>query len=445
MLESIRADPCRFLDALIDIRQWRRTLREWKNRGIVSILEELSVKNGPGPGADFSGPVVATPENPPHLTGVLVIDAGIPRYDRDAGARSTFLYLQLLREMGYEVYFMPNDQLLREPYATVLECSGIKLLIGYGCGRWVKWLATQGRSIHHVILHRPNIARRYLKQLQKMPWLNLLYFAHDLRHVREKRQYQLTGDVFHKMEADYWLVQERKLLALVNHAYFFSAKEAAIVREWRLACSCYTIPLYPIKITNIACSSFEKRSSLLFVGSFTHQPNRDAVLWFAREVFPLVRKMRPDITWTVVGRNPPKEITDLAGNGIIVLNDISDDQLAVLYQSAKIVVAPLRFGAGVKGKVVEAMCMGTPVITTRIGTEGMTNIEECVEVADSALEMSEKILSLYYTPARWEMLRQRALRYAHENFSRQAAMESLAVGLHEVQSGNCRPENVARQ
>mgnify|MGYP001099302651 FL=1 len=412
---------------------------------MASVLDELSVKDVLDPGDDLFSSVVVTPANPPHLTGILVIDACIPRYDRDAGARSSFLYLQLLREMGHEVYFMPNDQLLREPYATALEHSGIRLLIGYGCGRWVKWLATQGIRIQHVILHRPNIARRYLKQLQKLPWLNLLYFAHDLRHIREMRHYQLTGDTFHKKEAAYWLNQEKKLLTLVNHACFFSAQETALVRDWQLACTSHTIPLYPVDIANEASPPFERRNGLLFVGSFTHQPNRDAVLWFAREVFPLVRRALPDITWSIVGRSPPKEIADLTENGIIVLNDVSDDQLAELYQSTKLVVAPLRFGAGVKGKVVEAVCNGIPVVTTRIGAEGMANIEGCVETADSAVEMSEKILSLYCNPTRWEMLRERALQYARENFSRQAAMDCLAAGLREVKSANCRPRSVAEQ
>lgn len=446
MLESFRADPCRFVAALLDIRQLIRLWRGWRQRGTAAILDELSVADSYALTSGESVSEDHQPVDPTQRKCILVIDACIPRFDRDAGARSSFFYLHLLREMGHEVYFMPNDQLRREPYATALENSGIKLLIGYGCGRWAKWLSTHGSRIQHVVLHRPNIARRYLEQLRQLPELNLLYFAHDLRHIRELRHYQLSGDSHYKREAEYWLNQERKILAAVNHAYFFSAEEAALVREWQLGCNDHTIPLYPVDPADIEGLPFDQRSGLLFVGSFTHQPNLDAALWFAREVFPKVRRVLPDLTWSIVGRSPPPEVADLAGNGIIVRNNVSDDELTMLYQSAKLVVAPLRFGAGVKGKVVDAMCAGTPVVTTQIGAEGMTNIQGCVEVADTtAAEMSEKILSLCCNPTHWESLRQRALMYARENFSRQAAMDCLAAGLREVKSANCRPRGVAGQ
>src|SRR5665647_2587436 len=104
MFEALRADPCRFVETLLDPRSLYRVWRAWRQRGTTAILAELSTTdNGQSPGvlsgADSIGaaPIAGT---------LLVIDATLPRYDRDAGGRSSFLYLKMLREMGYAVFFM---------------------------------------------------------------------------------------------------------------------------------------------------------------------------------------------------------------------------------------------------------------------------------------------------------------------------------------------------
>ena len=107
------------------------------------------------------------------------------------------------------------------------------------------------------------------------------------------------------------------------------------------------------------------------MGGFGHPPNLDAVLWFAREIFPLVLEEEPEMVWHIVGGNPPEEVQALASERIQVHGYIPDEELNALYRQVRLVVAPLRYGAGVKGKVVECIYHQCPLLTTAAGVEGL--------------------------------------------------------------------------
>lgn len=433
MFEALRADPCRFVEILFDYRSLRRIWRAWRQRGTDAILAEISTSEEVLLSQTL--PSCQSPSiNLEHNHTLLVIDASIPQYDRDAGARSSFLYLQILREMGCNVFFMPNDQLRREPYASVVESLGVQLLIGRGfrCGQWKQWLANHVGQISHIILHRPNVAKRYLAEIKKRCNTKVIYFAHDLRSIREKRQFEVNGDTFHRGEAIYWEKIEREIISLVDLAYFFSDQEAKLVSKWDSSCIFRSIPLFPVDLNSYSGQSFDQRAGLLFVGGFSHQPNLDAVLWFAREAFPLVRKVLPDIKWNIVGRDPPPEVRKLAGSGVIVEGAVSERRLETLYQTTKVVIAPLRFGAGVKGKVVEAMCRGIPVVTTPVGAEGIPDAKKGLCITHSPEEIAQNVTALYQDRIMWQNTHDRLTEIAMLRFSRMAAKQQLATDLFPV-------------
>ena len=132
-----------------------------------------------------------------------------------------------------------------------------------------------------------------------------------------------------------------------------------------------TAYVYDTFLDNIQ-DDFAEREGLLFVGGFAHPPNADAVLWFAREIFPLIRRELPDVKFYVAGSRVTDEIKALEepGNGIIIKGFVSEEELAQLYGHCRVVVVPLRYGAGVKGKVVEAIYNGAPIVTTSTGQRG---------------------------------------------------------------------------
>jgi O-antigen biosynthesis protein len=365
---------------------------------------------------------------------IFVVDAMLPQYDRDAGGRSCFLYLQALRELGHAVFFMPNDQLRREPYATVLQRMGVHLLIGkaYRCGRWKNWLSEQRGRITHVILHRPNVSMRYLPAIKKMRGMKILYFACDLRCLREARHYGIDGDMFHRREAAYWEKVERSIVEQVDIAYFFSQEEAQMVSSWNAA-NAHTLPLFPTDRAASLGLPYDQRNGLLFVGGFAHEPNPDAVIWFATEVLPLVRRLLPDVEWHIVGHQPTAGVRRLAGGRVFVEGAVSEARLEHLYRTTRLVLAPLRFGAGVKGKVVEAMCQGVPVITTPVGAEGIPAGGDVLSVSASAEDMATQLVDLYQSAAKWEAQRERALATVDKHFSRRAVQLRLSADLAPAQ------------
>ena len=164
---------------------------------------------------------------------------------------------------------------------------------------------------------------------------------------------------------------------------------------------------------------FAKREGLLFVGGFAHPPNADAVLWFAEEIFPLIRRALPEANFYIVGSKVTEEIQALEkpGNGIVVKGFVTEEELAELYSTCRMVVVPLRYGAGVKGKVVEAIYNGAPIVTTSTGAEGIPSGETVLEIEDEAAAFAAKTISLYQDPERLAQMCRRTQEYIREYYS----------------------------
>lgn len=134
-----------------------------------------------------------------------------------------------------------------------------------------------------------------------------------------------------------------------------------------------------------------------FVGQMSYQPNRDAALWIAREVWPRVLSRRPGARLLVVGKNPGPAITALAGPSVVVSGTVDD--IAPWYQRARLVLAPLREGGGAHVKILEALSYGRPVVSNTKGVEGLAGlVGEGVVVADHPEEMAERVVELLDSP-----------------------------------------------
>ena len=157
-----------------------------------------------------------------------------------------------------------------------------------------------------------------------------------------------------------------------------------------------------------------------------HAPNVDAVRWFVEDIYPLIRTRLPNIKFTVVGSNPPVEISGLDSNGVIICGRLSDEELQQQYSLRRLVVAPLRYGAGVKGKIVEAMRYGVPTVTTSIGAEGIGDAEKALFIADKASTFADEVIKAYIDNERWNTAAERVTQTVRQNFSRTIAQKILA-------------------
>jgi glycosyltransferase involved in cell wall biosynthesis len=425
-LTVLRADPCRLVELLFDLRLLRRTWRNLRAKGWAGLSEELSGEAGGMPAAAHRNAAAAVDG---YRGRILVIDRSLPRFDRDAGSRSSFQYVALFLEMGLEVYFLPNDQLLRQPYANVLTGMGVVVLAGkdFRCGKWKRWLAEDPDRFDLVFLHRPNIAVRYLDAIRRItPRTKIFYCGHDLRYWREQRRFEIERDRFFLGESRYWEKIEHRIFQQVDGAYFFSSVEIAEIRRRHPGLAARAIPLFPEDGHEDGDDTpFESRADLLFVGGFTHEPNVDAMLWFAREILPLVHAQLPQVKLRVVGGSPPPAILALAQDRISIEGAVSEDRLRDLYRGCRLVVVPLRFGAGIKGKVIEAMRRGVPLITTAIGAEGIDGAGEAFHVEDTPAGFAGSIVAAYADPLEWQAMRKRIRTLARNQFSRASAMQAL--------------------
>ena len=329
---------------------------------------------------------------------ILVVDHYVPTFDKDAGSKTTFQYLKMFLKKGYVVKFLGDNYLHEEPYSTTLQQMGIEILYGpeYQTGIW-DWLKENGSEISYAYLNRPHIATKYIDYIKDHTDIKVIYYGHDLHFLRERREYELTGDIQKKRESDYWKSVEFTLMYKADISYYPSYIERDAIHQidQSIRVKAITAYVYEEFLKNIN-KDFARREGLLFVGGFAHPPNADAVLWFAREIYPRIRE-KAEIPFYIVGSRVTDEIRALQepGNGITVYGFVSDEELARLYASSRLVVVPLRYGAGVKGKVIEALYNGSPIVTTSIGAEGIPFAGEVLAVADEPQEFADRVLQMY--------------------------------------------------
>ena len=359
---------------------------------------------------------------------ILVVDHYVPTFDKDAGSKTTYQYLKMFLKKGYVVKFLGDNFLHEEPYSTVLQQMGVEILYGpeYQAGIW-DWIMRNKDEIDFAYLNRPHIAVKYVDFLKQNTDIKIIYYGHDLHFLREYREYELTGDIQKKRDSDYWKSIEFSLMEKAAAAYYpsYVEEEAIHAVKPELPVKAITAYVYETFLENIDMD-FAKREGLLFVGGFAHPPNADAVLWFAKEVFPLIRE-KLDVTFYVVGSKVTEEIRALEqpGSGIVVKGCVSEEELAALYAGSRLVVVPLRYGAGVKGKVVEAIYNGSVIVTTSIGAEGIPEAGDIMRIADEPEDFAGAVVSLYNDPDTCAAMCRKTQAYIREHFSVDAAWKVI--------------------
>ena len=350
---------------------------------------------------------------------VLVIDHYVPTWDKDAGSKTTWQYLQMLVAKGYQVKFLGDNFLHEEPYTSALEQLGIEVLYGQKMqGDIWNWIDRNKDMIQVCYLNRPHIATKYIDYIREHTRWKCIFYGHDLHFLRERREYELTHDPAILQDAEYWRSMELSMMKKADVSYYPSQVEIDGIHAIDPSINAKAITAYVFSEKAAVEKDYQKREGLLFVGGFAHPPNKDGVLWFAKEIFPLIRRVLPEIQFRIVGSHADEEVLALGNeDGIEVLGFVSDERLAELYQESRLVVVPLRYGAGVKGKVVEALHEGSAIVTTSCGAEGIPGVEQVLRIADQPEEFAAEVCRLYPNVGALIELSQGAVRYVEENFS----------------------------
>jgi glycosyltransferase involved in cell wall biosynthesis len=250
---------------------------------------------------------------------------------------------------------------------------GVEVLVGeYMARNQDRWLQENAPYIDRVYLHRPHVAEQFLSSLDEMsPRPPIIFFGHDLHYLRIQRELEITGEDSLAKSAEKWRRREYAVFDRVDKVYYPSQVEVDEVRCNAPDLDLRAIPLYILPEAELAPYSAADTCDILFVGGFNHPPNVDGICWFVEQVLPLVTESHPDIKLHVVGSNTTDAVEALKCEQVLVYGYLADEELDALYRQVRQVIVPLRFGAGVKGKVLEAIQKNRPLVTTSVGAEGV--------------------------------------------------------------------------
>jgi glycosyltransferase involved in cell wall biosynthesis len=300
----------------------------------------------------------------------LVVDTRIPVSGRDAGSHALLSHMRGLRDLGYEVSFVASEEMRKtgQAVAALIEAG----FIWHGSPFYTSLedvLRAQAHCFDVVYLHRPEVASRYLALArQSNARARILYSVADLHHVRLARQARIEErpelqGVSHRMR-----LQECTAAWLSDAVITHSPDEAAVLRQ--------AVPTAQVNVVRWAVQvrerrvAFRERRGIAFIGGYGHSPNTDAARWLVEAVMPLVWKTDRGITCRLVGGEMPGTVRRLKRPGVVPVGFV-EDLGAEVFDKVRLTVAPLRYGAGVKGKVLESFAAGVPCVMSDIAAEGM--------------------------------------------------------------------------
>ncbi len=334
----------------------------------------------------------------------LVIDDHPPRPLHDAGSIATWEQMRILRRLGWRVTFAPLHA-AELPPATVDELGreGIELAVPPHFASVTDYLTAAGAALDLVHIYRYGNAAMLLERVRALaPRARVVFATADLHHLRERRSAEMQGQNAPAATRE----AELRCMHAADATIITSDYEHALLRAdvdaERL------VLLRWIARTMPPTQGFAARRDICFVGNFRHPPNLDGIDWFIREVLPLVRARLPGVRLKLAGGDMSQAVRELEGEAVEVVGWVRD--LAALFGEVRLSVAPLRYGAGFKGKVATSLAHGLPVVGSSISLEG-TGLSDGdgVAVADDPADFAAAVVRLYEDAGLWAAQSARAL------------------------------------
>ena len=353
---------------------------------------------------------------------VLVVDACMLTPDRDSGSMRMQAILELVGELGGKATFVADNLEHREPYVGALQQRGVEVLYRPYVSSIASLLAKRGREFDVVVLSRHYVAAKHLDTVRRFaPRARVVFDTVDLHFLRAERQATLIAGA--PAASDREREQELDLVRGADVTLVVSPVERELLGE--LVPSARVDVLSNIHEPMPGGRPYRERAGIVFIGGFRHPPNADAVLWYAREVLPLVRARLPGVVTTVIGAEPPASVRALACSELVVAGHVED--VDPIFAASRVSIAPLRYGAGVKGKVNLAMSYGVPVVATSAAVEGMHLVAGTdVLVADHPQAFADAVVLAYSDESTWTGLSRAGVDNVRRHFSRENAKRALA-------------------
>ena len=345
----------------------------------------------------------------------LVIDDSVPEPDKDAGSNAVLQHMLSLQRLGYRVSFVPADNMARiDPYTADLERRGIECRHRPHDASVDDVLANTA-PFDLVYLHRHSNAFKHGAAVRAhSPAARLIYCVADLHFLRLQRQAEVEGGQALRDAAGEMRSAELAAMGLADRIIVHSPAEAELLKQLSADIAVQVVP-WTIEPREIAGASATE-PALAFIGGYRHHPNVDAARWAAHGVMPLLRTELPGIKLLLVGSHMPAEVAALAAPDVLPLGHVA--ALDDVFARVRLTIAPLRFGAGLKGKVLDSLAAGIPCVMTSVAAEGLNLPPELQSlVADEPAEIARRIAALWRDGRAYRRTARAARAYIAANYS----------------------------
>ena len=343
----------------------------------------------------------------------LFIDYTTPRADRDAGSYAALQEIKLVQSLGYKVTFIPKNFEDFGLYTQTLRNMGVEVIVApfYRCIE--DFVAQRGTEFDCAYITRYYVAQESIPALREYaPDCKIIMNNADLHFLRELRA---AGDDPDKLERAAEVRElELEMMLETDVVVSYNETEHAVIQSHTdNAVKVMKCPWVIETPNNFPL--FRTTEGLAFLGGFKHPPNREGMEWFSAEVMPLIEN--DGIQLSVYGAAMDQKFKEsMRDQGINAVGYI--DNLEDLYTKHRIFIAPLLSGAGIKGKVINALSYGIPTILTPMAAEGigLRHGYDCM-IARTAQEWAESIKKLYHNETLWKSISNASREYAEQQFS----------------------------
>ena len=354
---------------------------------------------------------------------VLAIDACMLTPDQDSGSQRTQRLLELMVKLGCKVTFIADNLEYRQPYVNLLQQAGIEVQFHPYARSIPDFLARRGSDFDVVLIARHYIAVKHIDAVRAFaPNALIVFDTHDLHFLREERLAMLEGSRAAAASAASSREAELALIRKADLTLVVSPVEKDLLGT--LAPDAKVMVLSNIHSIHPVGKPFAQRAGLVFIGGFRHPPNTDAILWYAHEILPRIREKLPGVVTTIIGSEVPAAIQKLASDDFVVTGYVED--ITPYFTGCRVSISPLRYGAGVKGKINLAMSYGVPVVATSSSVEGMYLTDGVdVLVGDDAEAFADAVARVYGNEPLWNALAEGGRENIRAHFSQEVALSAI--------------------
>lgn len=348
---------------------------------------------------------------------ILYIDATTPEPQKDAGSVNAAYSMRTLIELGYRVHFIAVFNFSHLGAATKnLQNIGIECVYRPFYNNMKSYLKDRGDIFDYIIVSRAECADLFLSTLSKhCPNAKIIYNTVDLHFMRMEREAIIVKDKKIIASAKKMRKKEVSLIKKTDATIVLSEVEHALLsKQKKLATKLWTIPLIRPKAVRLV--EFKNTKDIIFVGGYNHKPNIDAVEWLANKIWPEIRKVLPHVKLYICGSAMPDSFQSYAAEDVIVQGFVPD--LNALLKKTRLTIAPLRYGAGLKGKVASSIGAGVPCIGTAIAFEGMAQqgLEVVKLLAKTPKDFASLAEKIYNNEELWTKISLAGVEYHNQNF-----------------------------